>query len=91
MHNRCAWARCFPQGPQRKVLVEKEHFDAAFHGQCWTLREGWWTYEWCYDKWVRQFHEDKGIFLSEYLLGLGLKALEVCLPYCLHFASALCL
>jgi len=65
------------KGPQRKVLVEKEHFDAAFHGQCWTLREGWWTYEWCYDKWVRQFHEDKGIFLSEYLLGLGLKALEV--------------
>uniref|UniRef100_A0A7S2DT72 MRH domain-containing protein n=1 Tax=Octactis speculum TaxID=3111310 RepID=A0A7S2DT72_9STRA len=30
----------------------------ALVGQCDTLRTGWWSYEWCHRKYVRQFHID---------------------------------
>eukprot|EP01062_Namystynia_karyoxenos_P074056 TRINITY_DN70880_c0_g1_i1.p1 TRINITY_DN70880_c0_g1~~TRINITY_DN70880_c0_g1_i1.p1 ORF type:complete len:603 (+),score=198.35 TRINITY_DN70880_c0_g1_i1:76-1884(+) len=36
---------------------------------------GWWTYELCISKWVRQYHQDDGVTQSEYVLGLGRDAL----------------
>ena len=29
---------------------------AALEGQCAKLSQGWWTYEWCHRRYVRQFH-----------------------------------
>lgn len=38
--------------------------------RCFYRLEDWWTYELCYQKHVRQFHREKDVLTSEYLLGL---------------------
>ena len=30
------------------------------NGLCSTLSQGWWSYEWCHRRHVRQFHFDRG-------------------------------
>jgi len=50
---------------------------SALKGQCWLRHEGWWTYEICYGRHVRQFHikvvktgkGHKQVLEQEYLLG----------------------
>eukprot|EP00218_Dolichomastix_sp_CCMP3274_P013920 CAMPEP_0170149818 /NCGR_PEP_ID=MMETSP0033_2-20121228/44262_1 /TAXON_ID=195969 /ORGANISM="Dolichomastix tenuilepis, Strain CCMP3274" /LENGTH=239 /DNA_ID=CAMNT_0010386803 /DNA_START=8 /DNA_END=724 /DNA_ORIENTATION=- len=36
---------------------------------CFYRVEGWWTYELCYKKHVRQFHQEQDKVVSEYVLG----------------------
>ena len=38
--------------------------------RCFYRLEDWWTYELCYEKHVRQFHKEKDVLTSEFLLGL---------------------
>lgn len=38
--------------------------------RCFYRLEDWWTYELCYEKHVRQFHREKDVLSSEYLLGV---------------------
>ena len=34
-----------------------------------SVRQGWWTFELCVRKHVRQFHQEKDLVVSEYVLG----------------------
>ena len=47
---------------------------------CITLNKDqkeWWSYEWCHNRWIRQFHVEKGIIVSEQYLGFGPHAHKV--------------
>ena len=37
---------------------------------CMTKIEGWWTYEYCHEKWVRQFHQTEAGIESEFYMGM---------------------
>jgi hypothetical protein len=63
-----------PQEPQVVAVAVTAGMDATFGGVCHRTHHGWWAYEWCHDKWVRQFHQEQGVVLSEYFLGLGTRA-----------------
>eukprot|EP00238_Polyblepharides_amylifera_P005546 CAMPEP_0196583650 /NCGR_PEP_ID=MMETSP1081-20130531/44206_1 /TAXON_ID=36882 /ORGANISM="Pyramimonas amylifera, Strain CCMP720" /LENGTH=430 /DNA_ID=CAMNT_0041904599 /DNA_START=120 /DNA_END=1412 /DNA_ORIENTATION=+ len=41
----------------------------ALGSTCFFRVEGWWTYELCIDKHVRQFHQEKDSVVSEFFLG----------------------
>lgn len=38
---------------------------------CFFLFSGWWNYELCFNRFVRQFHEEKGVVQSEFILGFA--------------------
>lgn len=40
------------------------------------LTQGWWSYEFCPGKWIRQHHSVQNKILSEYFLGFGPHALD---------------
>lgn len=42
---------------------------APLQGQCFRRAEGWWTYELCFERHLRQFHKDKDGRTDEYMLG----------------------
>eukprot|EP01012_Entosiphon_sulcatum_P009396 TRINITY_DN15266_c0_g1_i1.p1 TRINITY_DN15266_c0_g1~~TRINITY_DN15266_c0_g1_i1.p1 ORF type:complete len:731 (+),score=88.77 TRINITY_DN15266_c0_g1_i1:25-2193(+) len=64
-------------GDSEELVSTTERIHAAFAGRCYKIQEGWWQYEYCFGKWLKQYHEEGGIVLSEYFLGLGHAALEV--------------
>ncbi|XP_068637708.1 protein OS-9 homolog isoform X1 [Aristolochia californica] len=37
---------------------------------CWTRQEGWWNYEFCHLKHLRQFHLENGKVVQEFILGV---------------------
>eukprot|EP01026_Neomeris_dumetosa_P005958 TRINITY_DN11830_c0_g1_i2.p1 TRINITY_DN11830_c0_g1~~TRINITY_DN11830_c0_g1_i2.p1 ORF type:complete len:336 (-),score=23.86 TRINITY_DN11830_c0_g1_i2:224-1231(-) len=43
--------------------------DSQLSKTCLYRREGWWTYQYCHHKYVRQFHEEHEVLMSEYFLG----------------------
>ena len=42
---------------------------AALDGQCAKLSQGWWTYEWCHRRYVRQFHAQGSKIDPDWSLG----------------------
>ncbi|KAL2464435.1 Protein OS-9-like protein [Forsythia ovata] len=38
--------------------------------QCFIRQEGWWSYEFCYQKWLRQIHLEEGKMVQEFFLGV---------------------
>ncbi|KAG9450222.1 hypothetical protein H6P81_010187 [Aristolochia fimbriata] len=38
--------------------------------RCWTRQEGWWNYEFCHLKHLRQFHLENGKAVQEFILGV---------------------
>eukprot|EP00667_Euglena_gracilis_P029976 EG_transcript_40642 len=63
-----------PPVPQSKAVVAGK-LQQLFGGRCFVTSVGWWRYEYCGDKWVRQYHEEQGVVTAEFVLGLGPKAL----------------
>jgi hypothetical protein len=43
---------------------------SPLQGRCFRKVDGWWTYELCYEKHLRQFHKEKDGRLTEYMLGV---------------------
>ena len=43
---------------------------------CLVTSTGWWTYEYCFGDFVRQFHEQDGVVADEHIIGLSGAALE---------------
>ena len=42
---------------------------------CLVMRDGgWWEYEFCFDRWIRQYHQENNVIKSEYFLGFGPRA-----------------
>eukprot|EP00899_Mesostigma_viride_P025009 jgi/Mesvir1/5693/Mv15708-RA.1 len=42
---------------------------APLEGACFFRVDGWWTYEFCFKKAVRQFHQEKDAISAQYVLG----------------------
>ena len=59
----CIFPLCWAISQQPHTCM---HADA----RCFYRLEDWWTYELCYQKHVRQFHREKDVLTSEYLLGV---------------------
>jgi len=43
--------------------------EASLAGKCLRRIEGWWIFEFCYGKYVRQYHEEEKKVSTEYYLG----------------------
>lgn len=55
--------------PQQQDRTSEQVLN-ALSARCFYRLEDWWTYELCHQKHVRQFHREKDVLTSEYLLGL---------------------
>jgi len=44
---------------------------SGLEGSCFYRVEGWWTYEFCYRKAVKQFHQENGVNTAEFVLGVN--------------------
>ena len=66
--NRCAYDRKICAGECNIRLVPTRACTHA-DGLCFYRMEDWWTYELCYKKHVRQFHKEKDVLQSEFILG----------------------
>jgi len=57
------------------VLCDSSPSEQALHllhglsGQCFSRNEGWWTYEYCHEKHMRQYHKDADGTMTEFILG----------------------
>jgi len=51
-----------PKGGAREFL-------SSLEGSCFYRVEGWWTYELCYGKALRQFHAENNVHTAEFVLG----------------------
>ncbi|KAK6944428.1 Protein OS9-like domain [Dillenia turbinata] len=52
-----------------KLKTPDELLD-ALKGQCLTMQEGWWSYEFCYQKHLRQVHVEDEKMVQEFFLGV---------------------
>lgn len=58
--------------PAEPLPIEQISDDklASFENVCMTFPRGWWTFEWCYNQYVRQFHrEPSGEITADFMLG----------------------
>lgn len=51
-----------------------EHVLAKFVNSCYYRISGWWIYEFCFPKHVRQFHQEENVVTVEYFLGYSQKS-----------------
>lgn len=63
--------RIFPLSHE-SVSPTRIHVGGCVH----LLTGGWWRYEWCPGRWIRQYHEVNNVIRSEYYLGVGASALR---------------
>ena len=50
-------------------------------GTCFYRVEGWWTYEFCFQKHLKQFHQENNVNTAEFLLGTN-RMLSDRSPFC---------
>ncbi len=65
-------ARLASQVPQKKAEDRPATLATllqALDGQCAKLSQGWWTYEWCHRRYVRQFHAQGSKIDPDWSLG----------------------
>jgi protein OS-9 len=55
--------------PTIASMTEKAIVDSSLRGICLTLPKGWWNYQWCHEKEIRQFHEESGKRTLDWSLG----------------------
>merc|ERR1711907_676660 len=42
---------------------------SVLEGKCTVSRKGWWTYQWCHKKEIRQYHTENGVRSHDWSLG----------------------
>lgn len=67
-HARDAMETVFPGIPPQK---QQRSLPVTNGRGCIFIPHNWWSYEFCYGRWIRQFHEEKGVVHAEYILGLA--------------------
>jgi len=55
---------------QSKGVNKVMDYLAGLAGSCFYRVEGWWTYEFCYQKHFKQFHQENNVNTAEFMLGL---------------------
>ena len=55
--------------PSIASKTEQQIVDEALAGVCLTYPKGWWQYQWCHRKEIRQFHEESGKRTMDWSLG----------------------
>eukprot|EP00850_Spirogloea_muscicola_P024860 SM001647S02502 [mRNA] locus=s1647:248:1732:- [translate_table: standard] len=56
--------------PDNGTRNSPEELLDAMRDICFLREEGWWTYELCYKKHLRQYHAENGQVMQEFMLGL---------------------
>ncbi|KAK3435770.1 hypothetical protein EUGRSUZ_C00480 [Eucalyptus grandis] len=56
--------------PEKRIkLKTPDELLEVLKGQCLVRQEGWWSYEFCYHKKIRQFHVEDDQVVQEFILG----------------------
>lgn len=55
---------------QGKGVTKVMDYLSGLSGSCFYRVEGWWTYEFCYQKHFKQFHQENNANTAEFMLGL---------------------
>jgi len=58
-----------PQDDAQQPDTEPDALLAPLEGSCLQRITGWWTYEYCYNKHIRQFHMEDSKVVNEFYLG----------------------
>ncbi|XP_023516524.1 protein OS-9 homolog [Cucurbita pepo subsp. pepo] len=58
------------ESEKRVKLKTPDELLEALKEQCFVRQEGWWTYEFCYQKTLRQFHLEDDKVVQEFVLGV---------------------
>ncbi|XP_008443923.1 protein OS-9 homolog isoform X1 [Cucumis melo] len=58
------------ESEKRVKLKTPDELLEALKEQCFVRQEGWWTYEFCYQKTLRQFHLEDEKVVQEFILGV---------------------
>ncbi|XP_071724435.1 protein OS-9 homolog [Rutidosis leptorrhynchoides] len=58
------------ESDKRVNLKTPDELLEALKGPCFVRQEGWWSYEFCYNKRIRQVHLEDDKLVEEYILGV---------------------
>lgn len=66
-------------GGWNRIQHAISHTNSGVAGNAWPclfFHEGWWDYEYCHGRWLRQFHAENGVVVSDLFLGIHPDALK---------------